>query len=92
MSDRRAKGHPVRGGIFGLIAGFLIGVDLFLFGVVDSDSALITILPVVFAAIGIVLGVTAPIKRRGRSEPDIETVDESAPASGAESDTAERLK
>lgn len=57
------KGHPVRGGVCGLLFGFFLSVFLLTIGVVPLDSILVIVLPLAFAAVGVALGVAAPFKR-----------------------------
>lgn len=66
----KRRGRPVLGAIAGFLFGLFLGLDLWLFGVVPSDSVVITILPFVGLAAGIALGLTAPLGgRRGTGPP-----------------------
>lgn len=62
MSGRR--GRPVLGAIAGFLFGIFVGLDLWFFGMVPSDSIVLTILPVLGLVLGIVVGLTGPIRRR----------------------------
>jgi hypothetical protein len=59
----RAQGRPVLGAINGLFLGLFVALDLLFFGVVELDSAVITILPIVGIVIGFVLGYWGPLGR-----------------------------
>lgn len=59
------KGRPVLGGIAGFLFGLFLGLDLWLFGVVATDSVLVTVLPILGALLGIAVGLTGPLRRRG---------------------------
>jgi hypothetical protein len=50
-------GKLVLGAVSGLLFGFFVGLDLFMFKVIQSDSALIVVLPVVGLVVGVLLGV-----------------------------------
>lgn len=63
------RGKPVRGAIFGTLFGLFLGLDLLLLGVVPSDSAAITVLPVLGLLGGLALGITAPLGGRGGPAP-----------------------
>jgi hypothetical protein len=56
----------VLGAIAGFLFGVFLGLDLWLFGVVRTDSVLLTVLPFLGLALGVALGLTGPL-RRGRS-------------------------
>lgn len=60
----KVRGHPVLGAISGFLLGLFVGADLFLFGLVESDSAVITVLPFLGLIAGLALAVWAPIRRR----------------------------
>lgn len=62
----KRRGRPVLGGIAGFLFGMFVGLDLWLFGVVPSDSVVITVLPFLGLLLGITLGLSGPL-RRGRS-------------------------
>jgi hypothetical protein len=53
----------VRGAIYGLLFGVLLGLDGLLLGVVPSDSPVIAVLPLLGLIGGLVLGLTTPLKR-----------------------------
>jgi hypothetical protein len=58
------KRHTVRGAIFGFLFGLFVGLDLFLFGVVPSDSIVITVLALGGLVLGILIGRTTPFGRK----------------------------
>lgn len=60
----KVRGRPILGAISGFFLGLFVGLDLFLFGLVDSESVLITVLPLVGLVLGIALAVWAPIRGR----------------------------
>jgi hypothetical protein len=57
------KGHPIRGFFAGLLLGICLDLDLFLGGVVKSDSSTLTIVLVVSIVACFLLGLWAPIGR-----------------------------
>jgi hypothetical protein len=56
----------VLGAIAGLLFGLFLGADLWLFGIVRSDSVLITLLPLLGLIGGVLIGLFPPF-RRGRA-------------------------
>ncbi len=60
----RQGGRPVRGFFAGLLLGIPLSLDLALMGAVTLDSAVLTILPVALAIVGLVLGWWSPIGRK----------------------------
>jgi hypothetical protein len=60
------KGHALRGFFAGLLLGIVLDLDLFLGGAVRSDSAALTIVPIVCIVVAFLLGLWAPIGRRSR--------------------------
>ena len=60
----RQGGRPVRGFFAGLLLGIFLSLDLALMGAVNLDSAVLTILPVALAIVGLVVGWWSPIGRR----------------------------
>jgi hypothetical protein len=60
------RGRPVRGFFAGLILGIFLSIDLALMGAVKLDSAVLTILPVALAVIGLILGWWAPLGRAAK--------------------------
>ena len=60
----RQGGRPVRGFFAGLLLGFFLSLDLALLGAVALDSAVLTILPVALAIVGLLLGWWSPIGRK----------------------------
>ena len=86
----RHRGRPARGFFAGLILGILLSLDLALMGAVKLESAVLTILPVALAVIGLVLGWWAPLgrpakppKRAAARLPDPVAWPESAPIEGS---------
>jgi hypothetical protein len=61
------RGHPALGGLFGLLLGVFLAVDLLLLGAFRLDSPLVVILPVLLLVVGIVAGLFAPLKMLRRS-------------------------
>lgn len=76
MSNR---GRPVLGGISGFFFGLFLGITLLSLGILPLDSPLLTLLPIIGLALGLVLAFTAPIPRRGGGG----AVPSGAPRSGA---------
>ncbi len=84
----KRRGRPFRGALSGLLFGGFLGADLFVFGVVPLDSAVLTLAPVLGLAVGLVLGFTAPfgtaapptaaVAAAGGLAADAETDDEGA--------------
>lgn len=58
-----SRGRPILGAVTGLLFGLFLALDLIMFKVVDSGSPLVLVLPVVGLVGGIVLGLTAPLRR-----------------------------
>jgi hypothetical protein len=58
------RGRPVRGAIWGLIAGGLVGLDLAIFDVVPLGTLTTVILPLAGLALGLIIGLTGPFGRR----------------------------
>ncbi len=63
------RGRPVVGGISGFFFGLFLGVTLLSFGILPLNSPVLTFLPIIGLALGLVLAFTAPIPRRGGSAP-----------------------
>jgi hypothetical protein len=59
----RARGRPVLGAINGFFLGLFVAFDLLFFGVLQLDSVVITILPILGIVVGIALGYWAPLNR-----------------------------
>lgn len=57
----KRKGRPILGAIAGFLFGFFLAGDLVFFGVIALDSVLLTILPVLFLALGILFALWAPL-------------------------------
>lgn len=60
----KQRGRPVRGAIAGLLFGIFVSLDLVIFGVLALDADMLALVPLLFLAVGIVLGLTAPLGRR----------------------------
>ena len=58
------KGRPVLGGVAGFFLGAFVAYDLLLAKVVVSDSPLVVALPVLLLAVGVGIGMWAPLGRR----------------------------
>jgi hypothetical protein len=56
----KARGRPILGGVTGFLFGLFVALDLFTFGVVKSNSPILTILPVLGIFLGIALAMWAP--------------------------------
>lgn len=65
----RRRGRPVVGAISGLLLGLFTSLDLVLFGVLPSNAQALLVLPPLGLVFGIVLGLTAPLGRRGKAAP-----------------------
>lgn len=61
------RGRPVLGAIAGLFFGLFLAMDLWLLGVVASDSIVLTLLPVLGLALGLGLGLKPVLGGRGPS-------------------------
>lgn len=64
------RGRPVLGAVSGLFLGIFVALDLQQFGVRPLDNFSVIGLPLVGLALGLVLGLTGPLRRgraRGRS-------------------------
>jgi hypothetical protein len=64
----KRKRHTVRGAIFGFLFGLFVGLDLFLLGIVPSDSIVIPILALGGLVLGIVIGRTTPFGKRAPAQ------------------------
>lgn len=64
----RRRGRPVLGGVAGFLLGVFLGFDLWLLGVVGSDSATLTVLPFLGLALGLAAAYWAPLRRRRASD------------------------
>jgi hypothetical protein len=58
------NGRPGRGFFGGLLLGFLLDIDFVLAGTVKVESVVLTIIPLVLMAVGLALGLWAPLGRR----------------------------
>ncbi len=68
MARRRAKGHPVLGGISGVLFGIFLSVALTVYARIPLDSVLYYILTAAGLVVGLLLGFTGPFRRRRRSK------------------------
>lgn len=59
----RYRGRPVLAAICGFLTGLFVGLDLLFFGVVQLDSIVLTMLPIVGLVAGVGLALWAPIGR-----------------------------
>jgi hypothetical protein len=60
----KQRGRPVRGAIAGLLLGLFVSLDLVIFGVVALDADVLALIPLLGILAGVLLGVTAPLRRR----------------------------
>jgi hypothetical protein len=65
----RYKGRPVRGALSGFFAGLFIAVDLMFTGTIQTDSILVTVLPIAGLVVGLLLGMWAPFGRAPAATP-----------------------
>ena len=91
----RRRGRPVRGFFAGLLLGIFLSLDLALMGAVKLESAVLTILPVAFAVLGLILGWWAPLGRAAKPPKPTDTSlpppvawPESAPVEGSTAPSA----
>ena len=63
----KARGRPVLGGFAGFFFFLFVAVDLLAFGVIPSNSALLTVLPILGIALGIAWAYWAPFGGRGNA-------------------------
>lgn len=59
------KGRPILGFIAGFLFGLMLGVTLFLFGVIPLHSHLLWILPIVGIVLGLVMAAWSPFGSGG---------------------------
>ncbi len=86
------KGRPILGVISGFLFGFLLGVSLFLWGVIPLHSDLLWILPLFGIVLGLVMAWWAPFGRSSEqplpvtsppvTSPPVESVDPEIPEPG----------
>ena len=61
------RGHPIVGGISGLIFGLAISLALLVFTVVTLSNVVLVVIPIALFVLGIVWGVWAPLGASRRS-------------------------
>jgi hypothetical protein len=95
----RRGARPLRGFFAGLLLGIFLSLDLALMGAVKIDSAVVTILPVALAIVGLLLGWWSPLGRTTKPVaagtaplPTPVTWPESAPTEGSTPPGASRLE
>ncbi|HWH32754.1 MAG TPA: hypothetical protein VNU01_08785 [Egibacteraceae bacterium] len=66
------RGRPVVGAIAGLLLGVFLALDAVLLGLVPTNAAVLTVLPVLGLALGVAVGLTAPFGRFRRARPPAE--------------------
>ncbi len=67
------KGRPILGVISGFLFGFLLGVSLFLWGVIPLHSDFIWILPLLGIVLGLVMAWWAPFGKSSEQPPPVES-------------------
>ena len=67
MTTAPTKAHPVALAVLGFFFGLFFGLFLVFLGLVAIDSVMLEVLPVAFAAAGLVMGLAgrAALKRAG---------------------------
>jgi hypothetical protein len=65
----KRRGHPILGGVAGLLFGVFLDLFLVTATVVSLDSILLTILPIALLVLGVVWGTMAPLGRRSSTDP-----------------------
>lgn len=60
----KERGRPVRGAIAGLFFGLFISLDLVVLGVMPLETDVLAFIPILGLVAGVVLGLTAPLRRR----------------------------
>ncbi|MGH9040210.1 MAG: hypothetical protein ACRDZ3_08265 [Acidimicrobiia bacterium] len=60
----KQRGRPVRGAIAGLFFGLFISLDLVILGVMPLEADALAFIPILGLVAGVVLGLTAPLRRR----------------------------
>ncbi len=81
------KGRPILGAISGFLFGFLLGVSLFLWGVIPLHSDFLWILPLLGIVLGLVMAWWAPFGRSSEqpapvTSPSVESMDPETPEPG----------
>jgi succinate-acetate transporter protein len=64
----KARGRPVLGGFAGFFFFLFLAIDLLAFGVIPSNSPLLTVLPVLGILLGIAWAYWAPLGSRASSQ------------------------
>jgi hypothetical protein len=65
----KTRGRPVLGGFAGFFFFLFVAIDLLAFGVIPSNSPLLTVLPVLGIALGIAWAYWAPLGGRTPQAP-----------------------
>ncbi|MCH8128543.1 MAG: hypothetical protein IIC70_01430 [Acidobacteria bacterium] len=81
------KGRPILGVISGFLFGFLLGISLFLWGVIPLHSDFLWILPLLGIVLGLVMAWWAPFGKTSEqpapvTSPPVESMDPESPESG----------
>jgi hypothetical protein len=63
------RGRPVLAAICGFLLGVFLSLDLVLFGIVQLDNVIVTLLPIIGLVVGIVLALWAPFGRSRAAGP-----------------------
>jgi hypothetical protein len=57
------RGRPVLAAVSGFFTGLFLALDLVFFGTIRLDNIAVTILPIVFLIVGVLLALWAPLGR-----------------------------
>jgi hypothetical protein len=63
------RGRPVLAAICGFLLGVFLALDLVLFGIVQLDNIIVTLLPIIGLVVGVALAIWAPFGRDRVSGP-----------------------
>jgi hypothetical protein len=63
------RGHPILAAICGFFLGVFLALDLVLFGIVQLDNIIVTLLPFIFLIVGVALAWWAPFGRNRAAGP-----------------------
>ena len=82
------KGRPILGVISGFFFGLLLGISLWMWGVIPLHSDLLLILPILGIVLGLVMAWWAPFGRRSDEPPvvvapPVESMDPKRPEPGS---------